>query len=64
MSRLARWAPPVGWAALLYALSAQPRLPSPNVANADKAEHFAAYLVLGFLLARAPVSLAFAAAIG
>jgi VanZ family protein len=63
--RLPRWVPPVLWAALLYALSSQPRLPpGPDVPNFDKVAHYGAYLVFGVLLARAPVSVVFAAAIG
>lgn len=41
------------YAALLFALSAQPSLPSPSVTHGDKVAHFLAYGGLAFLCARA-----------
>lgn len=53
-SRLARWAPPLAWAALLFVLSHQAgdSLP-PLFEGADKLAHVALYAPLGFLLGRA-----------
>lgn len=51
MSRLAAWIPAVAWAALLFLLSSRPSLPAPDVPHLDKAAHFAAYAVMGLLLA-------------
>jgi VanZ family protein len=51
VSRFAAWLPAIGWAALLFLLSSRPSLPAPDVANLDKAAHFAAYAVMGLLLA-------------
>lgn len=47
------WGPAVLWAALLFALSSRSALPLPQPSGIDKVEHFAAYAVLGALLARA-----------
>lgn len=49
---LRAWAPALVWAALLFAASARPSLPSPRLPGLDKVEHFAAYAVFGVLLAR------------
>ena len=56
MSRavLLRWGPPLLWAAGIFFLSAQPRLPQlPDVLGWDKLQHTVGYLVGGVLLARA-----------
>lgn len=54
MRRIAgRWGPPLLWAAVIFALSSRPRLPSPEVAGFDKVSHFGAFALLAFLLARA-----------
>jgi VanZ family protein len=47
------WAPAAAWAAVLYLLSARTSLPMPRVEGIDKVGHFFAYLILGFLSARA-----------
>lgn len=47
------WALPVAFAGLLFLLSSQSRLSSPDVRGLDKVEHFAAFGVLAWLLARA-----------
>ena len=46
-----RWLPVIGYAALIYMLSDQPKLPS--TPGGDKTAHLVAYAGLGFLLARA-----------
>jgi len=52
VSRWARaWGPAALLMALIFAVSAQPRVPLPDVRNSDKVSHFAAYAVLGALLA-------------
>ncbi len=52
--RLATWAPPLAWAALLFVLSHQPGGDLPSLfAGADKLAHFLLYAPLGFLLGRA-----------
>jgi VanZ family protein len=54
VNRFVRYAlPPLLYAGLLFYLSAQTGLPSPEVAGFDKMEHLAAYAVLGALVARA-----------
>ena len=51
---LARWGPPLLWAAAVFALSSQPVLiPLPSVLGWDKLQHTAAYAVGGALIARA-----------
>lgn len=69
MSRpLLAWLPAVLWAAGIYWLSSRPTLPAPSLPGFDKAAHFAAYAVLGWLLAfaaeRARLPLAVAAGLG
>lgn len=68
MKRLLPWTPALVWAALLFVLSSRQSLPGPGVQHADKAAHFAAYAVLGALLAFAAARtgwpLAVAAALG
>lgn len=68
MRPLLPWLPAAAWAAVLFYLSSLSTLPSPGVSHSDKAAHFAAYLVLGLLLAfaadRTARSLALAAALG
>ena len=52
--RIARdWALAVGFAALLFYLSSQSRLPSAGIRGFDKLAHFAAFGVLAWLVARA-----------
>jgi VanZ family protein len=49
-----RWGPVLLWAATIFFLSAQPRLPQlPDLLSWDKLQHTAGYLVGGVLLARA-----------
>src|SRR5215211_7296792 len=60
-SRLARWLEVGAWMALIFILSAQSKLPSPNDPWLDllfkKSAHFAAYAILAFLFWRAlPIS--------
>jgi VanZ family protein len=62
--RLLDWLLPVGWAALIFSLSAQSTVPGPEVPGIDKVEHFAAYAVLGWLLARAADRSALSLAVG
>ncbi len=50
------WALPAAFAGLLFFLSSQSRLPSVGVRHFDKVEHFGAFGVLGWLLARALAS--------
>lgn len=56
-SRLARWLAAVAWMALIFFLSAQSQLPSPDDPWLDflfkKSAHFAAYATLAFLFWRA-----------
>lgn len=47
------WVPAAAWAAVLYLLSSRSSLPMPRVEGIDKIGHFFAYLILGFLSARA-----------
>jgi VanZ family protein len=49
---LRRWAPALLWTAVLFAASSFPTVPVDLEAGRDKLAHFAAYLVLGLLLAR------------
>jgi VanZ family protein len=51
MRRVLPWLPALAWAAAIYALSSQPRVPAPDIANFDKVAHFGAYGLLGVLLA-------------
>ena len=54
MSALLRlWGPVIAWAALVFALSAQPSPPGPGMWPLDKVAHFVAFGVLAALLARA-----------
>ena len=57
MRRLSLWGPPAIWMALIFALSAQPELPTPHIAFIDQAApvafHFGEYAVLATLLLRA-----------
>jgi VanZ family protein len=46
------WGPAALWAAVLFLVSSRPTLPSDLSNHLDKVAHFAAYLVLGFFLAR------------
>lgn len=56
MSWLRAWAPPLLWAAVLFSISSQPRLPGGLGGGLDKVAHFGAFAVLGLLLARAALS--------
>jgi VanZ family protein len=49
---LRRWGPALLWTGILFAASSRPTLPVDLAAGTDKLAHFAAYSVLGFLLAR------------
>jgi VanZ family protein len=68
MRRVLAWLPAAAWAAAIYGLSAQPRVPAPDIANFDKVAHFGAYALLGWLLAfatdRSRLPVLAAAAIG
>lgn len=48
---LLAWAPALAWAAALWMASSLPTVPGPDFPAADKVMHFAAYAVLGGLLA-------------
>lgn len=48
---LRRWGPALLWTALLFAVSSRPSLPVDLHSGTDKLAHFAAYSVLGVLLA-------------
>jgi len=50
-----RWGPAILWTAVLFAASSRPSLPVDLHSGTDKLAHFAAYSVLGFLLARGGV---------
>lgn len=50
---LVRWVPAAAWAAFLFFMSSRESLPVDLDSGLDKVAHFGAYLVLGFLLARA-----------
>jgi VanZ family protein len=53
VSRTVRaWGPALLWAAVIFALSSRSTLPVGLASGGDKLAHFAAYAVLGFLLAR------------
>ncbi|MDR0786851.1 MAG: VanZ family protein [Gemmatimonadota bacterium] len=56
--RVGAWAPAILWAAVLYLLSSRSSLPIPGIPGIDKVGHFFAYLILGFLCARATSRLA------
>ena len=45
------WLPAALWAALIFALSSRPSVPTPGFPDGDKILHFGAYTILGFLLA-------------
>jgi VanZ family protein len=47
------WGPAIAWAALIFALSAQPSPPGPGLSPLDKVAHFFAFGVLAALVARA-----------
>jgi VanZ family protein len=47
-----RWVPAAAWAAFLFLASTRESLPVDLDSGLDKIAHFAAYLILGFLLAR------------
>lgn len=51
MRRALPWLPAVAWAAAIFWVSSQPTVPLPRVTNIDKLGHYAAYTVLGALLA-------------
>lgn len=51
MKRTLRWAPALLYMAAIFAASAQPTVPLPDLDNSDKVLHFAAYAGLGGLLA-------------
>jgi VanZ family protein len=51
--RLLAWLPAVAWAAVIFNLSSQSRLPGPDAPGFDKVAHFGAYALLGWLLVRA-----------
>jgi VanZ family protein len=51
--RTLAWLPALVWAGVIFALSGRPALPTPRLfPGFDKAAHFGAYALLGFLLAR------------
>ena len=51
---LGAWGPAVAWMALIFFVSALPKLPAlPSMFGIDKIQHAAAYLILGLLLYRA-----------
>ena len=50
MRRLLAWLPAAAWAAVIWSLSARPRLPGPELPGFDKVAHFGAYALLGWLL--------------
>jgi VanZ family protein len=50
---LLAWVPAAAWAAFLFYMSSRPTLPVELASGLDKLAHFAAYLVLGALLAYA-----------
>jgi VanZ family protein len=68
IGRLLAWVPAATWAAFLFFLSSRDTLPVDLSGGLDKVAHFAAYLVLGFLLAfgasRTGLSLALAVFLG
>jgi VanZ family protein len=48
------WLPAMAYMALIFVLSAQPRLPiAPGLLGWDKLQHWLAYMVMGLLLIRA-----------
>lgn len=49
--RPAAWLPAIVWAGAIFHLSSLPTVPAPSIPGVDKALHFAAYAVLGWLLA-------------
>ena len=50
---MAAWLPALVWAGVIFALSSRSTLPTPALfPGFDKAAHFGAYALLGFLLAR------------
>lgn len=49
--RPAAWLPAMAWAGVIFHLSSQPTVPAPSIPGVDKALHFGAYAVLGWLLA-------------
>lgn len=53
MRLLRAWGPALVWAALIFAVSHRPTVALPDVTNADKVSHAAAYAVLGLTLAHA-----------
>lgn len=53
MRLLRAWGPALLWAALIFAVSHRSTVALPNVSNADKLSHAAAYAVLGAALAYA-----------
>lgn len=66
--RPAAWLPAMAWAWVIFHLSSQPTVPAPSIPGLDKALHFGAYAVLGWLLAfaadRSRLPLAVAVALG
>lgn len=52
-SLLRTWGPALVWTFLLFAVSSRSSLPVSLDGGSDKLAHFGAYLVLGFLFARA-----------
>ena len=50
---LAAWTPALLWAAAIFFLSSRHSVPGPELPGFDKAAHFCAYALGGFLLARA-----------
>lgn len=56
MTKMSRWAPAIAWMALIFVLSAQSQLPTPEQRWVDflleKSAHFFEFAVLAFLLLR------------
>lgn len=53
MKRFLHWLPALLWAVTIFVLSSMPKLPEvpqPKIPGIDKADHFAAYAVLGALI--------------
>jgi VanZ family protein len=62
--RLTAWLPAIAWALVIFTLSAQSRVPGPEVPGFDKVAHFGAYALLGWLAVRAADRSALPLAVG